>query len=106
MRGDDAMDSRDMRTHQRNLVQTEIDVNDGKPYRGGLLHDLSVGGAAVTYPPEASPTGEPLEVGQTLVLSFAGKTGMPTRIVRIFDGGFAGKFDFTLDESDDKRSGG
>ena len=100
------MDFRDMRSHQRNLVRIEIDVNDGKPYRGGLLYDLSVSGAAVTYPQESSPTGEPLEVGQTLVLSFAGKTRMPTRIVRIFDGGFAGKFDFTLAESDDKRSAG
>jgi len=89
----------DMRKYKRNLVQTEVIVNDGVPYRGGMLRELSRGGALVIYPVGVPPEGEPLVVGQELLLSLAGKAKMPSRVVRVFDEGFASKFDFSLDRT-------
>ncbi len=98
------MDKMERRSHQRNPVRTEVDVNDGRPYHGGILRDLSLRGVSVIYRSETDPAGEPLKIGQTLGLNFAGNTRLPTRVVRIFDGGFAGAFDFTLDFSGDRLS--
>ncbi len=90
------MTNEDMRKHQRNLVVTEVTINDGSPYRGGKLYDMSVGGASVMYSNEISPTSDPIEIGQVLLLEFQGKTVMPARVARTFDGGFATKFDFSI----------
>ena len=90
------MNDTDVRRHQRDLVETEMTVNDGHPYGGGILHDMSVGGAAVMYPEDAAPTSEPVVPGQVLFLNLPGLAKMPARVARIFDGGFAARFDFSI----------
>jgi len=90
------MSDKDVRRHQRDLVETAMTVNDGRPYGGGILHDMSVGGAAVMYPEDAVPTSKPVVAGQVLFLNLPGLAKMPARVARVFDGGFAAKFDFSI----------
>lgn len=86
----------DLREHPRGLVKTEVDVNDGRPYQGGKLHDVSVGGAAVVYPYGSAPTSERICVGQDLTLIYLDNIVMPGKVARLFDGGFAVQFNFSL----------
>jgi hypothetical protein len=90
------MNFQEMRRHPREEIAHEIMVNDGCPYQGGTLQNMSIGGAAITYPPELGPASAPITVGQVVMLKLQGKTTMPSRVTRIFDGGFATKFDFSL----------
>ena len=53
----------EMRKHERSTVDKRVHINDGQPFTGRLLNDISVGGVSVVYPSEASPTGKPLETG-------------------------------------------
>lgn len=85
-----------LRKHHRNKVKSDVTVNQGIPYSGGKLHDMSVGGAAVIYPDKTYSHSTPLTVGQVLVLNFEGAGEMPARVIRTFDGGFAAKFDFSV----------
>jgi len=93
------MNDKEVRKHQRDLVETEMTVNGGHPYGGGTLHDMSVGGAAVMYSEDAAPTSEPVVPGQVLFLNLPGLANMPARVARIFDGGYAAKFDFSIPKS-------
>lgn len=88
------MTYKDMREYKRNVVAGNVTVNDGYPYHGGTLVDLSFSGAAVMYSPEAAPTSEPIIIGQTVILKFHGRKQMPGRVTRIFNDGFAVNFDF------------
>jgi len=80
----------------RALVEVTVAVNGGKPWRGGLLHDISTTGASVQYPVNETPVGEQLQLGQEIVLEKSPQTKLPGRIVRTFAGGFAIEFDFSL----------
>jgi hypothetical protein len=86
----------ELRRYKRNPVNTEVIVNEGIPYQGGILHDISVGGAAIAYPDGAVPENDPVVVGQVLHLLLKGRIKMPGRVVRTFDGGFATQFDFSI----------
>lgn len=86
----------DMREYTRGLVKTEVKVNDGCPYQGGILRDVSVGGAAVIYPNSTVPTSEPVVVGQDLTLMYLGDINLPGSVVRLFEGGFAVEFDYSI----------
>lgn len=86
----------DLRRYKRNPVATEVIVNNGVPYQGGTLYDISVGGAAVTYPDGVNPDSDPVVVGQILHLMLKGRIKMPGRVVRTFEGGFATQFDFSI----------
>lgn len=90
------MSKKDMRSHPRTLVKEVVDVNGGKPYQGGQLYDMSIGGASITYPKDINPADQPLAVGDTLVLVVGDGIKFPAKIVRVFDGGFATQFDFSL----------
>ncbi len=94
------MGSKDARKHQRDLVKTRVIVNDGYPFEGGELYDVSTGGAAVMYPDGATPTSTPLAVGQILFLEFPGLAKMPGRVARTFEGGFATAFDLSILSAD------
>ncbi len=86
----------EMREHPRDLINADVTVNDGSPYKGGTLYDWSQSGVAVMYPHETAPSGDPIEVGQVLTLKFGGQMELPARVARTFDGGFATKFDFSI----------
>ncbi len=86
----------DMRKYPRNNLKTKVMVNDGIPYTGGKLLDMSISGAAVIYLEKEIPQSEPITVGQVLVLNFKGTGTMPARVARTFDGGFAAEFDFSV----------
>lgn len=88
----------DLREHPRNLVRKPININSGLPFQGGVLYDASVGGVCVKYPENIEPVGRPLEVGDILFLTMDGKTVMGSEVVRVFDGGFATKYDHGLDK--------
>jgi hypothetical protein len=90
------MSGKDMRSHPRTVVKEGVGVNGGKPYQGGMLYDMSIGGASVTYPKDINPADTPLVVGQTLMLVVGDGIRFPAKIVRVFDGGFATQFDFSL----------
>ncbi len=87
------------RSHYRSKLSAEIEVNDGTPFQGGVLHDISVSGAAIAYPPAVESDKNPLEIGQALILKMGNGTKLPAKIVRIFEEGFATKFDFSLDQA-------
>ncbi len=53
----------EMRKHERSTVDKRVHINDGQPFTGRLLNDISVGGVSVVYPSEASPTRKSLETG-------------------------------------------
>ena len=82
--------------HDRSTVDKRVHINDGQPLTGRLLNDISVGGVSLVYPSEASPTGKPLETGQTIFLHFGDKARVSCEFVRVFEGDFATKLDFDL----------
>ena len=84
------------RKFARNELKRDVIVNEGVPYLGGKLLDMSVGGAAVVYPEIPKTTSGTLQVGQPLVLNIEGIGLMPGRVVRTFDKGFATVFDFSV----------
>ncbi|MBT3559324.1 MAG: PilZ domain-containing protein [Rhodospirillales bacterium] len=92
-----ATKNKNMRLYQRSVVRTDVEVNNGNAYLGGKLLNFSYGGAAITYPDKNDLKGNSLEVGQEMLLDLDGKVKFPARIVRIFDGGFAAKFDFSIE---------
>ena len=88
---------KETRNFERRRLSKIIAVNQGTPNRGGILLDLSLGGAAIVYPDDIEVDDSPLKIGEVLPLNLGGSTLLPSRLVRIFDGGFAIKFDFSLD---------
>ena len=80
----------------RSTVDKRVHINDRQPFTGRFLNDISVGGVSLVYPSEASPTGKPLETGQTIFLYFGDKARVSCEFVRVFEGGFAKKIDFAL----------
>ncbi len=87
----------DSRAHYRTVVRAHVDVNDGKPYAGGNLHDISVGGVAVTYPLNTKPVTAQIVVGQKLTLHFDDRGDMPCKIVRVSGNGYGASFELSLD---------
>ena len=86
-----------MRAYQRSLVRTDVDVKIGKTCLDGKLLNFSYGGAAIKYQDKNDRKGNSLKVGQEMMLNLDGRVKFPARIVRIFDGGFATEFDFSLE---------
>ncbi len=91
------LSSRESRNFERRRLSKIIAVNQGVPSRGGILMDLSLGGAAIKYPDDVEMEDMPLKIGQVLPVDLGGRSPLPSRLVRIFDGGFAIEFDFSLD---------
>ena len=89
-------DSQEARKHTRTLINGEVDVNGGIPPRGGRLYDMSIGGAAIVYPEAHSVNGQRVDVDDELVLVIKGRAQIPGRVVRLFDGGFAVEFDWSI----------
>ncbi len=89
--------SRESRNFERRRLSKIITVNQGVPNRGGILMDLSLGGAAIKYPDNVEVEDMPLKIGQVLPVDLGGASPIPSRLVRLFNGGFAIKFDFSLD---------
>ncbi|MEK9723060.1 MAG: PilZ domain-containing protein [Rhodospirillaceae bacterium] len=50
-----AAKARPTRQAERQAVSDCVEVNGGKPFRGGTLRDISATGAAVSYPTDAKP---------------------------------------------------
>jgi len=89
-------DRHDTRRHTRTLIQGVVDVNGGQPFRGGRLYDMSIGGAAIVYPSDLTSGENPLALNDEIVLVIKGRAHIPGRVVRLFDGGFAVQFDWTI----------
>ena len=90
------MGTAETRKHDRSTVDKRVHINDWQPLTGKLLNDISVGGVSLVYPSKASPTGKPLETGQTIFLYFGDKARVSCEFVRVFEGSFAKKIDFAL----------
>jgi hypothetical protein len=91
------LNTSEARFFERRRLSKIVAVNQGVPNRGGVLMDLSLGGAAIVYPEDLEADDQPLKVGEVLAVDLGGSTPIPSRLVRVFDGGFAIKFDFSLD---------
>jgi len=87
----------DSRKFKRRRLTKYVAANQGVPNRGGILLDLSPGGAAIIYPEDLQADGRPLKLGEVLAVNLGGSTTMPSRVVRVFDGGFAIEFEYRLD---------
>lgn len=81
------------REHRRVRPVIPFKVNDGSPYEGGTIYDVSATGVAVTYPKGIDPTTTPVEVDQDLSLIAADTILFESRVVRVFENGFACKFE-------------
>jgi len=90
-------EEKDSRKNPRSVVHGNVDVNGGGPYRGGKLHDMSVGGASIVYPEGSQPQDDPVRVNDEILLVIRGRAHVPGRVARVFDGGFAVEFDWSLD---------
>jgi len=90
-------EEKDSRKNPRSVVHGNVDVNGGDPYRGGKLHDMSVGGASIVYPEGSQPQDDPVRVNDEILLVIRGRAHVPGRVARVFDGGFAVEFDWSLD---------
>ncbi len=86
----------ELREHPRVQAVEGLPIFESTPCPGGTLNDISIGGASVSVCPKSAPPGEPLTVGQTLILSLSDTAKMPCRVVRVFEDGFAAKFDFSV----------
>jgi hypothetical protein len=87
------MSQKEMRKYSREHAAGGLCINDSRPFQGGTLHDISVGGVAVWYLPETPPSSEPLHIGQALDLHIGDVMRMPCRVVRTFEHGFAAEFE-------------
>ncbi len=85
------------RSRFRQPVKTEVEVNGGLPFRGGLLHDISSSGAAVMYRSDAAANEDPIKAGDELDLLVGGITKLPAHVARTFDGGYAVHFNWGVD---------
>tara|TARA_R110002072_G_scaffold33933_4_gene102221 strand:- start:1352 stop:1687 length:336 start_codon:yes stop_codon:yes gene_type:complete len=92
----------DARRNPRSTVHGNVEVNGGGPYRGGKLHDMSVGGASIIYPEGSQPQDDPVQVDDEILLVIRGRAHVPGRVARVFDGGFAVEFDWSLDVDRDR----
>lgn len=90
-------EQKDSRRNPRSVVHGNVKVNGGGPYRGGKLHDMSVGGASVLYPQGGEPQDDPVRINDEILLVIRGRAKVPGRVARVFDGGFAVEFDWSLD---------
>ncbi|MBT4890235.1 MAG: PilZ domain-containing protein [Rhodospirillales bacterium] len=84
------------RQFRRDQPTVKIEVNDGTPCQGGVLVDISAGGAAVEYPHDVGVTDNSLEVGQPLILNMSNQSKFPAKVVRVYEKGFATEFDFSM----------
>ena len=91
------MEDYERRRRTRTEVTEVVDVNSGKPHRGGVLHDISSTGAAIYYCKNVEAIDAPLQIGDELRLTLSGVTVLPGRIARTFDGGYAVQFDWSMD---------
>ena len=86
----------EMRKSVRQKVKPIVDINQGQPNRGGRLRDISARGAAIEYVPGRQAVDRPLELNEIVHLN-VGTAALPSRIVRMFDNGFAVEFDWSID---------
>lgn len=87
----------DRRSGVRSKVTERVIVNSGKPYRGGVLYDISTTGIAIEYLIEDGVIDEPLEDDEMVKLVLDGLSVFSGRVARIFEGGFAVRFDWDAD---------
>lgn len=80
------------REHARNLIVTEVEVNQDSANPGGVLLNMSPRGAAVLYSHDADQSSEMIVVGQDLLLKDKGGLKMPGTVSRVFKEGFATQF--------------
>ncbi|MCF3631104.1 PilZ domain-containing protein [Thalassospiraceae bacterium LMO-SO8] len=95
-------EQKDSRRNPRSVVHGNVEVNGGGPYRGGKLHDMSVGGASVLYPEGSQAQDNPVQVDDEILLVIRGRAKVPGRVARVFDGGFAVAFDWSLNIEHDR----
>lgn len=93
---------KDCRRNPRSVVHGNVEVNGGGPYRGGKLHDMSVSGASIEYPQGSLPQDDPIQINDEIILVIRGRAHVPGRVVRVFGGGFAVEFDWSLDIDRDR----
>ena len=72
-------------------------VSGGRAPVGSRLFDISLGGAAVVYPPRLDHSCNFMDIGDEVVLVLGGRAQLPGRVVRLFDGGFAVAFDWSME---------
>lgn len=84
----------DLRENARRKVDQQVDVNYGASNRGGLLRDISRRGASVLYLDGEEPVDDVLSMGDLVHLKF-GTATLPSKIVRMFENGFAVEFDWS-----------
>ena len=87
-------DGRELRDRPRHTVTDVIDVNGGTPNRGGVLKDISSSGAAIAYPAEHKAVDAPIELNERVRLNIRGRDNLQGNVVRIYDGGFAVRFNW------------
>ena len=95
------------RKNPRSVVQgvvevNGVEVNGGAPCQGGKLLDMSVGGAAIVYPEGVAQDDEAVSIDDEILLIIRGRAHMPGRVVRLFDGGFAVEFDWSINVDRDR----
>jgi len=83
----------------RQVVEKTICVNDGVPYLGGVLYDLSSGGAAVKYMPGMKATADELNVDESVELRLDRRVSLPASVVRVFEDGYAVRFDWARERN-------
>ena len=93
------LESEEKRRRVRARVHQVVEINEGIPYRGGLLYDISSSGAAIIYDRDTEPADEPLKAGEELDLNVAGVTTLPAFVARTFEGGYAVEFNWGVDLS-------
>ena len=85
------------RARIRTLVSQVIDVSSGNPNRSGILYDISSSGAAINYHSGTCSNEPSPRIGEKLEITVGGVTVLPARVARTFEGGYAVRFDWTMD---------
>ena len=88
---------KEIRRNPRTQVSAQVDVVGDCSCRDALMLDMSVSGAAVTIPPGKVISGGGVCLKDEVVLIVKGRAHIPGRVVRLFDGGFAVQFDWSID---------
>jgi len=85
------------RHSERVAPANTISVDSGIPRRDGVLRDISTTGISVEYPSTAGPVNPDVEIGELVRLNVLGGAQFIGRVTRIFEGGFAMRFDNNFD---------
>ena len=85
------------RQFNRHAVDVEVEVKDSLTSLVGMVGDISSGGVRVEYASDFNDYRNALTPNDVIILTISENIVFPSRIARVFETGYAARFDFSID---------